>query len=174
MIGCSELELDVAVREEECKPIVVAVSSDIYPVFWIGEKTPPGLYGWGRLVLVEFGDGSESCYVKRVAVLLSDSDVGEDPCGREVIFIGGVFPTLVRVKKILRITRDEEHAIPSLLVPSGIGYKTYAVVGERVVPKMRRLENGKLEVYSPPYLYWVVIENGEVRDVRKIVRNAGG
>lgn len=189
---CSELELDYAVQQDKCKSITVGVSSDIYPIFWIGEKTYPTHYGWGRLVRVRFGDGSESYYIKRSTMMAGDFPHPmsiDDMYAREVIFIGGVKPTIMRVKYLLWIIKDEAKALkraippslqhhnallpPALLVPNGIGYKSYAVLGEWVKVNWKQVENDELEVYDPPYLYWVTIENGEVKDVRKIELEEG-
>ena len=182
---CSELELDYAVQQDKCKPVIIGVSEEIYPIFWIGEKTYPTHYGWGRLVLIRFADGSKRTFVNRVSIVFKDF---EDTIpayriqGKEVIFIGGVYPRLVKVENILWTVREEiEHLLDTvkkelenvasnltLLVPSGIGYKTNAILGEKVEPKMKKIEDAEFEVYDPPEVHWIIIKNGELIDVKSL------
>ena len=182
---CSNLILNVTIEEDKCRPAEVEVSEKIYPIFWIGEKTDPTHYGWGRLVLIRFADGSKRTFVRRVSVVLKDF---EDTIpaytlqGKEVIFIGGVYPRLVKVENILWTVREEiEHLLDTvkkelenvasnltLLVPSGIGYKTNAILGEKVEPKMKKIEDAEFEVYDPPEVHWIIIKNGELIDVKSL------
>lgn len=173
---CSDLQLTYTL-DDRCKPRI-EVSKEVLPIVWFGEKTPPRLYGWGRLVKVKFADGSKRNFVERLVIL--EENITEIPKNRKVIVIGGVDPIVFIPKYIVWSVRHVVESeklnldfadlgdVANVLVPAGIGYKTYAILGTKGHTDMLTGFTGEMELYNPPECYWVKVENGEVTDVKAL------
>lgn len=150
----------------------VKVSKKIYPTLWLGEKTIY-FYGYGRFVQIEYRDGTKETGVERLQVLRYASSLFretllEETMGREAIIIGGVEPIVVRVRAILWCVRDRIDD-EDFIVPSGVGYKTFVVQGEKINAELVDCEDDVLEFYSPPVVLW--IEKTEDTFVAKVLRS---
>ena len=140
--------------------------SPTLPILWVGEKTPPKVVGWGRLVKVRFSDNSVSYYVHRIIKLVRPT---KPRWGETHIVIGGTSPTPFTPISWGWAVRDEVENLSlndvDILVPSGTGKKTVILIGKRESLEFKEVSEFEGELYDPPYLYYL-IKNGEVKEVK--------
>jgi len=137
----------------------VKVLSPVLPVLWFGEKTKPYVRGYGRLVMV---NGKPT--IQRV--LWSDVPVAELKFPLTCIVCGGVSPQVRQVEGYAKVLASahlpviESHIVKAI----GMGYKTYALLCSPVIPSFSDvLQGSELEVYDPPYVWWVDTEKRMVK-----------
>lgn len=153
--------------------------SELLPIIWIGEKTEPFLYGWGRLIKVTLLDDSSENYVERIAEIDHSNLTVTTPFKLEFplksIVIGGVEPQIVEIWAIAHIKKDEEEEVRKiieergleLLVPAGIGYKSYALLIMRFEDELKGIPEFIGELYHPPNVYFLKWDGTEV-DIKKL------
>ena len=151
----SEFLLDAAIEKYKYK-IKSVKTSAVLPIVWFGEKTEPFLYGYGRLIKIVFEDGSAGYYVERLLEYKHAEDIR---LPLEAIVIGGVKPTLFKIENVAKIVKSEQRLRcldMDILEPSGIGYKSWALIGKRIDEDkhLNEVEAFAGELYDPPHVYW--------------------
>lgn len=150
--------LEVASERATPKLYVRGDPQATYPLVWLGEKTKPYLYGQGRLVEVAWPDGSRVACVQRLTRIAAPR--GEPPIGQPAIVLGGVPPTLWAIEAVEWGLREYFHGREGYLIPSGLGFKTWALKGSEVALPDTPLEEFEGELYEPPYAWWVALREG--------------
>jgi len=162
MSELNQYQLDTVVDK-----ITTIKISPTLPILWVGEKTPPKVVGWGKLVKIVFTDNSESYYVQRIIKLVRPT---EPRWGETHIVIGGVPPTPFTPVSWGWAVRDEVEtmSLNNILIPSGIGKKTIVLLGKKVSLEFKEVSEFEGELYDPPYLYLLSVKNkvGEVKLIR--------
>jgi len=143
--------------------------SPTLPILWVGEKTPPKVVGWGRMVKIVFTDSSVSYYVQRVIRLVRPT---KPRWGETHIVIGGTSPTPFTPKSWGWAVRDEVENLSlnyDILIPSGVGKKTIVLLGKKeTLEGFSEVSEFEGELYNPPELYKISVKDKRVVEVKLI------
>jgi hypothetical protein len=141
-----------------------SMTTSMLPIVWFGEKTEPVVRGFGQLVSVN----GEAAVRRLLWSDRLDQDLTPLKLPATYIICGGVEPQIQEVQGYVKMVADAKAKLPdiggNILMPSGVGYKTYALLCSPVpVPPQELKPTEPFEAYNPPYVWWVDPEKRTVK-----------